>query len=174
MKKLKSYHKQPLLAKAEARAQGLEQRKRIPNWERQQRGKQLVKKIALFLQQHHITDLVLYQTIGSEIDTKPLAKWLRFKKYHLFYPVVKEQTMSFMSQAQTGIALKDQASSLILVPLIAYDDTKHRIGYGKGYYDRTLKHFPNSYKIGIAFEEQKTALFVHEPWDIALDAVIAV
>jgi len=63
--------------------------------------------------------------------------------------------------------------SLVLVPGIAFDPDFHRIGYGKGYYDRFLRHIPDSMKvIGLGYKEQLSQeLFPVEPHDIALDQV---
>ncbi len=43
---------------------------------------------------------------------------------------------------------------LIVVPGIAFDATGHRIGYGKGYYDKWLRHVPLRKRIGLAFGVQ--------------------
>jgi 5-formyltetrahydrofolate cyclo-ligase len=49
--------------------------------------------------------------------------------------------------------------NIILVPLLAFDKDKHRLGYGKGYYDRYLnkylKKFKNILTVGVAFSFQK-------------------
>jgi 5-formyltetrahydrofolate cyclo-ligase len=43
---------------------------------------------------------------------------------------------------------------LILVPAVAFDKAKNRIGYGKGYYDRLLESIQDTMKIGVGFQEQ--------------------
>jgi 5-formyltetrahydrofolate cyclo-ligase len=43
--------------------------------------------------------------------------------------------------------------SCILVPALAYDPLHMRLGYGKGHYDRLLKHIPQP-KLGVGFKEQ--------------------
>ena len=48
---------------------------------------------------------------------------------------------------------------VLLVPLLAFDRTGHRLGYGGGYYDRTLNFLRQSVPIvsvGIAFDVQIT------------------
>ena len=47
----------------------------------------------------------------------------------------------------------------MLIPLLAYDNQNHRLGYGGGFYDRYLSKFLRAHKkiitIGIAFSFQK-------------------
>ena len=45
--------------------------------------------------------------------------------------------------------------NVVLIPLLAYDNKKNRLGYGKGFYDRYLKKYKNILKIGVAFSFQK-------------------
>jgi 5-formyltetrahydrofolate cyclo-ligase len=62
---------------------------------------------------------------------------------------------------------------LIIVPLLAFDKSGYRVGYGKGYYDRFLKDCrEDSKKIGLSFfpPEEKIADLFHE--DFPIDAVI--
>lgn len=60
---------------------------------------------------------------------------------------------------------------IIITPLIAFDEKKNRIGYGKGFYDRYLKNF-NGISIGFAFEMQKISQVPSESCDIPLHYVI--
>jgi 5-formyltetrahydrofolate cyclo-ligase len=60
---------------------------------------------------------------------------------------------------------------LLLVPLLAFDPRGHRLGYGGGFYDRTLAAL-NVPAIGIAYAGQEVAALPHEPHDIALDGVL--
>ncbi len=58
---------------------------------------------------------------------------------------------------------------LILVPLIICDKQGHRIGYGKGYYDRFLDKFPGALKAGVSLSPLLDKINVMEERDIALD-----
>ena len=60
---------------------------------------------------------------------------------------------------------------LIIVPGIAFGLCGHRIGYGKGFYDRLLKK-TKGIKIGLAFAEQIMSRLPSEPHDIAMDIII--
>ena len=64
---------------------------------------------------------------------------------------------------------------IILVPLAAYDQHLNRIGYGKGYYDRTLKQLSLSKKIltiGIAFSFQECSVIPTNQYDYNLDCIL--
>ena len=60
---------------------------------------------------------------------------------------------------------------LLLVPLLAFDASGHRLGYGGGYYDRTLeaRKVP---AIGIAYAGQEVSSLPAEPHDMALSAIL--
>jgi 5-formyltetrahydrofolate cyclo-ligase len=61
---------------------------------------------------------------------------------------------------------------ILLVPLLAYDDHGHRLGYGGGYYDRTLAALPGARAIGIAYAGQRMDILPHDAHDYPLDAIL--
>ena len=61
---------------------------------------------------------------------------------------------------------------LLLVPLLAYDDQGYRLGYGGGYYDRTLAALTGARAIGIAYGGQRMERLPHDPHDYPLDAIL--
>ena len=64
---------------------------------------------------------------------------------------------------------------ILLVPLVAYDENRNRIGYGGGYYDRYIKKIKKIKKvltIGVAFSYQKVKKILIEKNDIKLDFII--
>lgn len=62
---------------------------------------------------------------------------------------------------------------LIVVPGMAFDGSGHRLGRGKGYYDRFLSRVPNNiYKIGVCFPFQMVQDVPSESTDILMDEVI--
>ena len=66
------------------------------------------------------------------------------------------------------------AISFILVPGVAFDAAGHRLGRGKGYYDRFLSALPaRPYLLGTCFAWQKIPHVPAEPHDALMDAVLA-
>jgi 5,10-methenyltetrahydrofolate synthetase len=59
----------------------------------------------------------------------------------------------------------------LLVPCLGFSAEGYRLGYGGGYYDRTLEAAPRPYTLGIAYACQQ-AQFAHAPHDVALDVVV--
>ncbi|HEY4274670.1 MAG TPA: 5-formyltetrahydrofolate cyclo-ligase [Rhizomicrobium sp.] len=61
---------------------------------------------------------------------------------------------------------------ILLVPLLAFDDAGYRLGYGGGYYDRTLAALPHARAIGIAYAGQRVDFLPHDAHDWPLNAVL--
>jgi 5-formyltetrahydrofolate cyclo-ligase len=53
------------------------------------------------------------------------------------------------------VADYDTEGSVMIMPLMAFDAKRNRVGYGAGFYDRYLNSHKVAYKIGIAYDEQK-------------------
>ena len=67
--------------------------------------------------------------------------------------------------------------NILLVPLVAYDKSHNRLGYGKGYYDRFIKKnkkkLKNFITIGLAFSFQKYKKIPTSIHDIKLDYILS-
>jgi 5-formyltetrahydrofolate cyclo-ligase len=62
---------------------------------------------------------------------------------------------------------------LLLVPCVGFDAARLRLGYGGGYYDRTLAALqPRPYVAGVAFECGRVAALPREPHDVPLDVIL--
>lgn len=68
----------------------------------------------------------------------------------------------------TDLALID----VVLVPGVAFDAQGHRLGRGKGYYDRFLQSVSDIKKIGVCFDFQKVEQVPSEAHDIVVDIVV--
>lgn len=65
---------------------------------------------------------------------------------------------------------------VMLVPMLAFDDAGHRLGYGGGYYDRTLEKYREKghpfTAIGVAYEGQKQDHLPRGRYDQKLDIIV--
>lgn len=130
-----------------------------------------------------------YSAIGSEINPAPLAEALRAMGYIIALPVVagegrpllfrRHEPGDPMELSVTGIA--EPASSapavepdILLVPMLAFDRRRHRLGYGGGYYDRTIEHLRRRkplVTIGLAFACQEIPGIPTGAHDVRLDKI---
>jgi 5-formyltetrahydrofolate cyclo-ligase len=131
-----------------------------------------------------------YHALPQEADPALLLKALVAQGCHIAFPrmVAKDAALEF-HRIPDGEVLRpgpfgvhEPASHwpavmphLLLVPLLAFDASGHRLGYGGGFYDRTLYAFRSGSAIraiGVAYAGQETASLPHEPHDIALDGIL--
>ncbi len=69
-----------------------------------------------------------------------------------------------------GIEILDDKVDVVFIPLLAFDKTRNRVGYGKGFYDRFLsKCKPETIKIGLSFFEIENNIEDTFKGDIELD-----
>jgi len=72
-----------------------------------------------------------------------------------------------------GVAVEPTKFDIILIPLLAFDKKGHRVGYGKGFYDRYLALCrPDCLKIGISLFEPVELIEDIESHDIPLDLAV--
>ncbi len=92
--------------------------------------------------------------INGEVDTSPLIDYARAQQKNCYLPIVQpNNTMQFAhylpnTPMQTNAwhipepisnnIIAPESLSLVLVPLLAFNQQRHRLGYGKGYYDHTF------------------------------------
>ncbi|MBS1536312.1 MAG: 5-formyltetrahydrofolate cyclo-ligase [Bacteroidetes bacterium] len=82
-------------------------------------------------------------------------------------PIPIGDDIELLSSSELGLSVID----IIIVPLVAFDQMKHRLGYGKGFYDRFLSTV-NALKIGIGFSLQEADSIPIEPHDEILSIII--
>lgn len=69
--------------------------------------------------------------------------------------------------------IQAQEVDMVLLPLLAFDKSGHRVGYGKGYYDRFLAECrPEVLKIGLSLEPPVESISDTDYFDVQLDYVI--
>ena len=131
--------------------------------------------------------VLLYWSMSGEVYTHDFVRrWCNEKT--IILPVVDgdqlrlapfegEQSLRLnaamnLYEPQGSDYLSPQSIVLAIVPGIAFDRNHHRLGRGRGYYDRLL-HRLHTYKVGVCFDFQLFDTIPYGEYDISMDEVMA-
>jgi 5-formyltetrahydrofolate cyclo-ligase len=125
-----------------------------------------------------------YWPMGTEIDIRPLLIALHARGHRLCLPITprRHEPLTFGSWRPDDTLLPERFGTMrpvgdiltpdvLLIPLLAFDTKGGRLGYGGGFYDRTLAALPGRRTLGCAFDAQQVDAVPIGPYDIRLDAV---
>ncbi len=130
--------------------------------------------------------------MGEEIDVKPLLGQLHASGHPIGLPVVvKKGEPLIFRQWHPGMALlaggfgtevpppnaPEVQPQVLIVPLLAFDGEGYRLGYGGGFYDRTLDKLrtgraANPLAVGVAYSAQHVARVPRGHFDQPLDWIV--
>ena len=131
-----------------------------------------------------------YAAMDDEIGPAPLVASLRTRGHTIALPVVAARATPLVFRAyRTGDALgrggmgmaeplpdaPEVEPDVLLVPMLAFDKRGYRLGYGGGYYDRTLQKLRAAKEIiaiGIAYAAQEVAEVPTHAGDARLDKIV--
>jgi 5-formyltetrahydrofolate cyclo-ligase len=134
-----------------------------------------------------------YWPFGTEMDVRPLLARLATEGVELALPLTRDLDLPLeFRRWRPGDALENGAHgisqpslaapvvvpNILLVPLLAFDASGWRLGYGAGYYDRTLTTLrgrllaPRPIAVGIAYAVQEMTQIPHHAGDQQLDWVV--
>ncbi len=127
--------------------------------------------------------VMLYASLPDEVQTLSFIEEWRHRKTIILPTVVGDDIIPVQLAEDTVFAEGDfhipepqnhpytGDFDLIVVPGMAFDDEGHRLGRGRGFYDRLLPFIPCE-KIGLCFPFQYMEHIPSEPHDIRVDEVI--
>lgn len=178
------------------RQQKRRQRRQLPARVQQQHARAIARHLNRQPALRNAARIGCYLANDGEIATDYLINtaWQRGKQVYLpllsplgnslfFAPY---QPGTDMARNRFGIAepgchpahwLRARQLDIILLPLVAFDETGNRLGMGGGFYDRTLAflkhrlHRRRPMLIGLAHECQASDSIITRSWDIPLDAI---
>lgn len=148
----------------------------------------LVKRVLSHPRLQCAKTILLYNSLPDEVYTHELIRQLHDEGKTILLPVVISDTemelrlykgskyfdtSSYGILEPTGEPFTDFSSiDFALIPGMAFDGDRNRLGRGKGYYDRFLPLLTNAYKVGICFPFQFLQSIPTEETDIKVDECI--
>jgi 5-formyltetrahydrofolate cyclo-ligase len=124
--------------------------------------------------------------MGPEIDIRPLVLALHERGHAALLPVTPKrgQPLGFrrwtpdaplvrgpFGTQEPGPEAEAMVPDWLLVPLLAFDREGRRLGYGAGYYDRTLAALPGAFALGVGYALQEMPEVPAGPDDVPVHAV---
>lgn len=153
-------------------------------------GEQSPCEVLLLEKLHLYKVIMLYSALPDEVPTQTLMAALVAQGKTVLLPrVINEKDMelrrytgpqdlkagAYGIMEPTGERFTDhEAIDVAIVPGMAFDTEGHRLGRGKGYYDRFLSHVPYLYKIGLCFSWQIVDCVPCDEHDIVMDEIIQI
>ncbi|MDE6159121.1 MAG: 5-formyltetrahydrofolate cyclo-ligase [Bacteroidaceae bacterium] len=132
--------------------------------------------------------VMLYNALPDEVDLTILMKHAWKEKKRVLLPKVMNEaemevrtvnpdtpftTGAYGIDEPHGSTFHDFLSiDLVLVPGMAFDRRGHRLGRGKGYYDRFLSRLPHAFKLGVCFSYQFLETVPTDSFDCQVDSVL--
>jgi len=134
--------------------------------------------------------VALSMPIADEFDTRPLIEKLAAGGTPCALPVIVKAGAPLQFRAyhpgdvllpgrlgilEPGPEAEAVTPTVFIVPLLAFDREGFRLGYGGGYYDRTLRAARAARSVlavGLGFAAQEVEEVPHEPSDEALDWIV--
>lgn len=129
----------------------------------------------------------LYWPFRGEYDARPTLKRLRSQGSRLALPVVveKAQPLQFrewwpgiaMARGVWNIPIPASGEvvlpDILIAPLVGFDARNYRLGYGGGFYDRTIAAFPvRPLVIGVGFELSRLETIFPQAHDIPMSMIV--
>ncbi len=141
--------------------------------------------VMAWCQTHPVHTLGVYLPIRGEPDLHVAYRQLSAAGITLALPVVREKDAPLVfvvwrpqdpvTTGAYGTTIPEGNTEIVpdalLLPCVGFNDARFRLGYGGGFYDRTLNTTPRPLAIGIAYACTQ-AEFAAEAHDIALNAII--
>lgn len=176
-----------MMDKATLRAHILAERKQLSADDQRRASLAICHQVLRVLQNKPFSTVLLYSTIRNEVDCSLIAQHLHREGKQLFLPRIDGNNMVPASYVPNqplvpgSFAILEPTDStppppmdIVLVPCVACDKDKNRLGYGKGFYDRFLANNPYILlRIGLCYDFQIVDHIPTAPHDIPLDAIIS-
>jgi len=173
-------------SKEELRKQISEKRKTLSDEFIAINSKEIARKLFSMDEYKDAETIYIYMDFKSEVSTKEIIEDALLKGKRVAIPKVVNDEIEFyyinsINDVSIGnFGIREPISSnlaqnelpLIIIPGVAFDKNRHRIGYGRGFYDKYLAKNKVVAKIALAFEFQLMEEIPFDDYDEILDIII--
>jgi len=86
--------------------------------------------------------------------------------------VLEEGAFGVLEPPEAAARIDPAEVDVVLVPGLAFDARGHRIGYGRGFYDRLLPQLTRAFRVGLAYDFQLVPELPEDPHDVPVHCLI--
>jgi len=161
-------------------------RSALPQAVREEFSEAIAQRLFQLAQIQSAKTLFVYISCGAEIETRGIIQRLLEEGKRVAVPKIvsarmEAQLFSDWEQlvpGQLGILTPQQGQEcpapidVVITPGLGFTAQGHRIGFGRGYYDRWFSSHPACFKVALAYEVQIVPDIPLDPHDVPVDCVI--
>lgn len=157
------------------------------------RSKQITERVMALDAWKSARTVALFRSLSAEVDTAALVEDARARGVTVCLPAVidgrpelemrvawrgdesyplEAGVWGIEEPVATAPVIALEAIELVVVPCLAIDPRGHRLGYGRGYYDRTLALATRAVTVAVAFDFQLIAEIPNDAHDVAVGWVV--
>lgn len=178
------------IKKTTLREQALARRKSLPNDLRKNATAAIAERASLHIETLQPERVVSYWPIGSECDTQSLNARIQAMGVQIGLPAVvngiglvfrhyvpgDRLVAGVLKTREPAQTVPCFSPDLIILPVVGFDRSGMRLGYGRGYYDSAISGLRDAGQqprlLGIAFSVQEVETIPAEPHDVRLDCMV--
>jgi 5-formyltetrahydrofolate cyclo-ligase len=178
-------------SKDELRAFLLQKRQHLLSQDTQQKNQKIFELLKAFIQSQKINTVGLFASYRHEPDMWPLMSYLMKSGYRIGLPkvvdyksskMVFERISSINSLTENKLGIKEPTSGetlfldpkgILIVPALAVDRDGHRIGYGKGFYDRYISANTQLQTVAVVFSDFVFDSLLHDKHDQKVQVIVS-
>ncbi len=166
------------------RKEGLKQRRKIDLIDKKKRDDLIFNQVMGYID--GVSSVGIYISLEDEVDTHRIIQYLFDNNVKVIVPKTHEKTLEFFEidsfqqvakgnfevlEPIAGVKQEELKADIWIIPIVAFNRNRQRIGYGKGYYDSAL-YQATGLKIGLAYDCQEVGIFEKENQDVDMDIIL--
>lgn len=173
-----------MLSKHDIRQKIIAKRKALSQKYIDEKASLALRPFTALLEDYKPQIVAAYKPIQNEFNIVPILQYAQKQNIKILYPRINKKnaplTFHETSRFENGVFGIEQPPAdapqyvpdMMICPFIAVDKHKKRLGFGGGFYDRTIPAMPHSITIAIGYDFQMIDDFQAEAHDMVFDHVI--
>jgi 5-formyltetrahydrofolate cyclo-ligase len=151
--------------------------------------------LEVFIGEHHLETIAAFWPFDGEPNLLPTLETINQQGMQIALPVIRQsesgpalifrQWSRNTEMKKSPYGIPEPCGSpeihlikidLLMMPLVAWDESGRRLGMGAGYYDRALESLSHSdvpIRAGVAYQLQQVQKIPDDPWDIRLHMLLS-